>query len=104
MLGPGNRSGSSNRFWNGVLPIPNDHESIGSSSEIHINNNDSNTHYNIDLGDIMAMPDGDDWEAVEDDEGVMARWMKFIQDELKKEAIATLLDEMTDFAPWRERL
>lgn len=52
----------------------------------------------------MAMPDGDDWEAVEDDEGVMARWMKFIQDELKKEAIATLLDEMTDFAPWRERL
>ena len=42
----------------GVLPTPDDHESIDSLCGIHIDNNnndDSNTRYNIDLDDITAL-------------------------------------------------
>ena len=51
---------------NGILPTPDDYESVGSPCEIHIDNNDSNTHYEIDLDDITAMlgDDDDDQEAV----------------------------------------
>ena len=45
---------------NGILPTPDDYESVDSPCEIHIDNNDSNTHYEVDLDDITAMPGDDD--------------------------------------------